>query len=190
MDYVTLRKEKCIITTMEIKEINDLNTDNTATNSPDVQNYNPSDELNVGENNYDYGESLYAKNKRSGKVIKVVATTFAIGVTTLLGGTLITTSLTGETKEETKEEVSNVNLKASDVLDVSYDINNHENKQIFFVVNSGEDEVYRHDSSLSDHYNYLVNLENDIEYTAKFISIDSNNALNYLGDSFNFILRK
>ena len=89
---------------MDINEFNNLETDNLATNSLDVTNFNPSDELDVGENNYDYGESLYAKNKRTKKIIKVVATTFAIGVTGLLGGTLITDLFKNSTEEEAKEE--------------------------------------------------------------------------------------
>ncbi len=74
---------------MEIDELNDISTDNLATESLDVTNYKVSDELDVGENNVDYPLSSYARSKKVTKAIKIITTTFAIGVTGLLGGTMI-----------------------------------------------------------------------------------------------------
>ena len=173
---------------MEINELNNLNTDNLATNSMDVKNYNPSDELNIGENNYDYGESLYAKKKRTSKVIKVVATTFAIGVTTLLGGTLITNLF--NSSEESIEEVSNVEHEEDKALKISYDINNSKDLSIFLIIQNGEDEVYRHDSSKTDHYDYSIELTEDVMYTAKFVGFDNDKQIDYSNYSFSFVLRK
>ena len=49
---------------MEINEINTLTLSNPNANLKDIANYQTSDELDVGENNVQYGESKFARNKR------------------------------------------------------------------------------------------------------------------------------
>lgn len=172
---------------MEINEINDISTDNLATESLDVVNFNPSDELDVGENNYDYGETLYAKKKRTSKLIKVVATTLAVGASGVLGGSYIASVLTVETPSI---EIINIAHEASDVLKMSYDITNTTEDKIYFVVLKDNNEVYQHDSSSTDHYEYIVELDAG-SYVGNFIKQDADNNISTFDDyTFEFTIVK
>lgn len=75
----------------DIFEINNINVDNLATTSLDVDNTSTSDELDVGENNVEYKANAYAESKRSNKV----ATLVLLSVSLFAGGSTISNIFVG-----------------------------------------------------------------------------------------------
>ncbi len=169
---------------MEVNELNNLNVDNIYTKTLDVVNYNPSDELDVGENNYDYGESLYARKKRGTNIAKVVTTTLIIGSSGLLGGTLLFTMF-----KELEPVVTIISKDVSNVLTMKYNIENPSNDEIYFLIYEGEEEVYRLDSSTPGEYVFTVDtLKPNVSYNAKLAKYKSNTYTTLTGSEFTFTL--
>ena len=75
----------------DIFEINNINVDNLATTSLDVDNTSTSDELDVGENNVEYKANAYAESKRSNKA----ATLVLLSVSLFAGGSTISNIFVG-----------------------------------------------------------------------------------------------
>ena len=75
----------------DIFEINNINVDNLATTSLDVDNTSTSDELDVGENNVEYKANAYAESKRSNKVTTLVL----LSVSLFAGGSTISNIFVG-----------------------------------------------------------------------------------------------
>lgn len=171
---------------MEINELNNTSTDNTKVNSLDVTNYQTSDELDVGENNYDYGESLYAKNRRGKKIAKIVSTTLIVGASGLLGGTLVVSMLS-----QPKVVVPKFHYEATDVLQMDYSIENTTTSRIFFLIYQGEKEVYRYESTSTNDYSFtVINLKFEIEYNAKLAKYEKKTYTDLEGCSFTFMLHQ
>lgn len=80
---------------MEINEINTLTLSNPNANLKDIANYQTSDELDVGENNVQYGESKFARNKRIGKTVAKITAFTALLITALASGSYIVNSFLG-----------------------------------------------------------------------------------------------
>ncbi len=80
---------------LEINEINPIPSNEIPGYIQMPENFNVSDETNVGENNYDFGESEYIKNKRKLKIIKRVSTTAIVTISVAAGGTSIANLLNG-----------------------------------------------------------------------------------------------
>ena len=171
---------------MDIKEINNVDTDNTSTKSLDVTNYNPSDELDVGENNYDYGESFYAKKKRATIVSKVVSTTLIIGASGVLAGSLILGAVSSP-----KVSVPTYKKEITNVLKMNYIVENQTDYSVHFLIFEGKNEVYRLDSTETKEYTFVVDiLKLDTEYNAKMVSGPYNNRTEIKGTYFTFTLHE
>ena len=171
---------------MEINEINNVSTDNVATNSLDVTNYKTSDELSVGENNYDHGETIYARNARSKKIAKIVSTTLIIGASGILGGTLIVSMI-----NQPKIVVPTFNYSATSVLKMDYSIENTTKNKVYFLVFEGEKEVYRYDSTETGDYSFTVeNLKFETEYNGKLVKYEKKTYTDLEGCSFYFVLHE
>ena len=80
---------------MDIAEINNLTVTNPNANHKDVSNYKTSDELSYGENNVQYGESTFAKSKRTTKVVTKMTTFLALLIAAIASGSYVFNSFLG-----------------------------------------------------------------------------------------------
>ncbi len=80
---------------MEINEINSLSVSNPNSSLIDVANYRTSDELSYGENNVQFGESDFAKSKRTTKVLTKMTAFLALLIAAIASGSYVINSFLG-----------------------------------------------------------------------------------------------
>ena len=139
-----------------------------------MKNFNPSDELNVGENNYDYGESLYSKNKRAKKISSIITTVVVISSAGVAGGSIIGGLISSVSANEETYIVSNYSHQVSDILKMSFDIENSNGERLYFkvIVKDTNKEFYSLDISETKHYEFTVDeLKEDTLYQGNIVSI-------------------
>lgn len=81
--------------TIDIAEINNISVSNPNANHKDVSNFKTSDELSYGENNVQYGESDFAKSKRTTKVVTKMTAFLALLIAAIASGSYIINSFLG-----------------------------------------------------------------------------------------------
>ena len=79
-----------------VNELNNLSVSNPNASIRDISNYQTCDELNVGENNVQYGESKFARNKRKAKTASKVISFTTLLVAAVATGSLIVNAYLGE----------------------------------------------------------------------------------------------
>lgn len=101
-------------------EINTLTVSNPNASLRDNANYQTSDELNVGENNVQYGESKFARNKRVGKTVAKLTAFTALLITAVATGSLVFNSFLG--KNPVINNISDSYVVEDNTFKYSFDI--------------------------------------------------------------------
>ena len=152
---------------MEINEINTLTLSNPNAFLRDNANYQTSDELNVGENNVQYGESKFARNKRIGKTVAKVTAFTALLITALASGSYIVNSFLGS--DPTISNVSESYVVEDNLFKYEFDVTIEQTVLDMHVFRFAAliEEVSFNKSGV---YSGEISVEEAGEYTVKFIS--------------------
>lgn len=153
---------------MEINEINTLTVANPNASLKDVANFKTSDELFYGENNVQFGESEYAKRKRTTKIVTKLTAFTALLITAIASGSYIINSFLGA--DPVIENFSEGYVVNDLTFSYSFTITIENSYLTMEVFDSGvilPDVIYFQSSGT---YQGEISLNPETDYVIKFIS--------------------
>lgn len=171
---------------MKNEELNNTNTDQLSTKPIMGDNLKLSDELDVGENNYDHGPTLHAISERTKKITRISVVTISIVAGTALIGVSIGQIVLRKIPEITniQSEVINTHLRTA------FDVKNEGSGKVYFTVsNKATNEIaYQWEYSLTNHYFVEIELTPN-SYHATFLASNNFDYLQEItGTSFDFVI--